>query len=687
MSEDGVDSVLHGEILEQPEAVARLLARERRNAAALAALWRRADIPFVLVAARGTSDNAARYVQYAFGLSSRLPVALAAPSLVTLYGVPPRLKGALVIGISQSGRSPDIVETIAAARRQGSPTLAIVNDPESPLARAADDVLPLHAGSERSVAATKTYTAELAAVAPLVLPVILVSPPGTRPEADSAAGLVGDSGDLRQLTFEGAKTFSAEELRDGLKWTPDFLEISHPMAPRGEFLKAVERKLLFGYQHGGFPEARISVQADAKSSRIIVKVEEGPRYVCGRVKVSGTKKAVSSAITRRLTVESAPAASAGRAFDFTDQAPTSPAADGAEPAAPGQIEALWVKGQPAPFSEYDLRWLEWQARQALGDQGFFFPEVHVAIQRDAAGGKAELEVKVLKEGPRRTIGSIEITGNKKNSREALLRYLDLKPGMELTPERVSGIEDRLWRSARFLAYQVTPGQPDTAGRVALHVEVSECDQAPPVDQEFSPVEQAMLNMRQWLARLDRRQEEMILDLTMDAVRLPGLEMIITPQSGLAALEKPAPHDAHSQRPSGFILKPNLAEFFATGRDRKLVVPWYEQQIWTRISLVSEKPEGESAGHHFNFSMGAGFQHGEEAAKVPYQLQVTLYPVVCVSMAHFTNCAYWFSGGMLICSNATTLCRLEARSGRPIELSWKELVKDKPFQAQMQIGRA
>ena len=74
-----------------------------------------------------------------------------------------------MIGISQSGRSPDIVETIAAARRDGSPTLAIVNDPESPLARAAGDVLPLHAGPERSVAATKTYTAELAAVALLVL--------------------------------------------------------------------------------------------------------------------------------------------------------------------------------------------------------------------------------------------------------------------------------------------------------------------------------------------------------------------------------------------------------------------------------------------------------------------------------------------------------------------------------------
>src|SRR5450755_3174952 len=169
MPAEDARSVLHGEIFEQPAAVARFLERERRNVARLAAIWRRANVPFVLIAARGTSDNAARYAQYAFGLASRLPVALAAPSLLTLYGVPPRLRGALVTGISQSGRSPDIVETIAAARRSGSPTLAIVNDAESPLARAAGEVLPLHAGEERSIAATKTYTTELAAVALLVL--------------------------------------------------------------------------------------------------------------------------------------------------------------------------------------------------------------------------------------------------------------------------------------------------------------------------------------------------------------------------------------------------------------------------------------------------------------------------------------------------------------------------------------
>lgn len=158
-------SVLRAEIGEQPDVLARLLVREGANVKRIARSLARRDLRFVLVAARGTSDNAARYAQYALGLTCRLPVALAGPSLVTLYGTPPRLKGALVVGISQSGRSPDVVETVASARREGSPTLAIVNDPESPLAKAAAEVIPLHAGVERSVAATKTYTAQLLAVA------------------------------------------------------------------------------------------------------------------------------------------------------------------------------------------------------------------------------------------------------------------------------------------------------------------------------------------------------------------------------------------------------------------------------------------------------------------------------------------------------------------------------------------
>ncbi len=158
-------SYLEQEIHEQPEVLARLLAAEVENAHRLAAAIRGRRIQYLMIAARGTSDNAGRYGQYLFAAMNQLPVALATPSLFSIYGQPPRLGDALVLGISQSGQSPDIVSVLAEAQRQGALTAAITNDPGSPLAAAADHVLQLHAGAERSVAATKTYTAQLAAVA------------------------------------------------------------------------------------------------------------------------------------------------------------------------------------------------------------------------------------------------------------------------------------------------------------------------------------------------------------------------------------------------------------------------------------------------------------------------------------------------------------------------------------------
>jgi glutamine---fructose-6-phosphate transaminase (isomerizing) len=156
-------SALWREIHEQPEVIARLLDTQT------AALRRFvADLPprsFAHVAARGSSDHAATYGTYALAALGGMPVALATPSLHTIYAAPPRLVGALVVGISQSGQSPDVVSVLEEGRRQGQPTLAITNDASSPLARAADHVLELGAGEERSVAATKTYTAQLAAVA------------------------------------------------------------------------------------------------------------------------------------------------------------------------------------------------------------------------------------------------------------------------------------------------------------------------------------------------------------------------------------------------------------------------------------------------------------------------------------------------------------------------------------------
>lgn len=158
---------LHTEITEQPDRIKSLLFSQRKTVERIAAEIQKRDIQYVFLAARGTSDNAGRYANYLLGAMNGLPLALATPSLFTYYKQPPKLKNALVIGISQSGKSPDIVSVLEEGKKQGCLTLSITNEPNSPLAQASDFVFDVQAGPERAVAATKTYTAELMAVAML----------------------------------------------------------------------------------------------------------------------------------------------------------------------------------------------------------------------------------------------------------------------------------------------------------------------------------------------------------------------------------------------------------------------------------------------------------------------------------------------------------------------------------------
>lgn len=167
---------LRDEILEQPAVLARLLEQGAGPVQAVAQAIREREVAYVVLAARGTSDHAGVYAQYLWGALNGLPVALAAPSLFTLYAGKPRLSQALVVGISQSGQSPDVVSVVAAGRQQGALTLAITNAPGSPLAQAAEFALDLQAGPERAVAATKSYTAELLTLA--MLSTAMLAEPG-----------------------------------------------------------------------------------------------------------------------------------------------------------------------------------------------------------------------------------------------------------------------------------------------------------------------------------------------------------------------------------------------------------------------------------------------------------------------------------------------------------------------------
>ncbi len=148
------------EIAEQPA----VLARRLEDVAELQATRERLDAArprFVLIAARGTSDHAALYAKYLVEVRLGLPAGLASPSAYTVHGARPDLQDVLFVAVSQSGGSPDLVDSLAVARECGALTLAVTNAPDSALARGAELSVDVAAGTERAVAATKTYTAEL----------------------------------------------------------------------------------------------------------------------------------------------------------------------------------------------------------------------------------------------------------------------------------------------------------------------------------------------------------------------------------------------------------------------------------------------------------------------------------------------------------------------------------------------
>jgi glucosamine--fructose-6-phosphate aminotransferase (isomerizing) len=154
-------SLMLQEIAEQPEVLERTIAAEHEKLVKIGDFLRQKDIDLIVLVARGSSDNAALFGRYLLEVTTGIPVSLSAPSVFTLYNAKMRLKRALVIGVSQSGEGDDINHVLESAKASGAFTLAITNESGSTMAGIADETLLIHAGREKSVAATKTYTGQM----------------------------------------------------------------------------------------------------------------------------------------------------------------------------------------------------------------------------------------------------------------------------------------------------------------------------------------------------------------------------------------------------------------------------------------------------------------------------------------------------------------------------------------------
>lgn len=154
-------SLMLQEISEQPEVLERTIVEEREKLIKIGDYLRQKEVDLIILVARGSSDNACLFGRYLLEVTTGIPVSLAAPSVYTLYNAKMRLKHAVVIGVSQSGEGDDINHVLESAKAAGAFTMGITNEAASTMARLTDETLLIHAGRERSVAATKTYTGQM----------------------------------------------------------------------------------------------------------------------------------------------------------------------------------------------------------------------------------------------------------------------------------------------------------------------------------------------------------------------------------------------------------------------------------------------------------------------------------------------------------------------------------------------
>lgn len=196
--------LMNREINEQPDVLRRVI-RHAADSDSLSEMLRGRRPRFVLLAARGTSDHAALYAKYLVEVLLGIPAGLVSPSTTTVYGARPQLRDVLFLAISQSGSSPDLVEALGVARDCGAATVAVTNDAMSPLAAAAEHAVDVHAGSERAVAATKTYTAQLLSL------YLLLAPLGGHDVAVTTTGLADKA--EATLSTDASVTWAAERYR------------------------------------------------------------------------------------------------------------------------------------------------------------------------------------------------------------------------------------------------------------------------------------------------------------------------------------------------------------------------------------------------------------------------------------------------------------------------------------------
>jgi hypothetical protein len=498
---------------------------------------------------------------------------------------------------------------------------------------------------------------------------------GAKLSYETTPTVVGQLGDTTSLSFEGNRTFTAKNIRDGLVTNPDFLLASHPAAPFSKYLEAVQEYVRTGYEHNGFPQVQATTRFDKDAEKIVVKIQEGARYKCGPVRVLGAKTLPVGPFINRLTQPWPPPESVTKLPKFPDEkdkggffADSTNSTEffryidnTGQPVRPEK--PIWETGKPAAFSEPSLKFLNMKIRKVFSEFGYFFPALEVKVVPEPNKESAELLVEILDEGPKGTIGEIEVVGNKKNTRDQILKYLGLDVGMEFNRSLITKTEYLLWHSGRFLNYTVRPDVINPrVPKLKLHIHLREYEAAPPLFKELLPVEKTLLKLQKSLSNLPYGQEDAVISFHSKEFGT-SLRLIVSPEKGVLFVAEDTDPDGKQDIAGAALLAKEKFALFSPGRQRKLICPAPAGQMEVLMSILPTPDSKE--GTLFALLPGIGY-HSEESDQ-PYRLNIKLAPVAFIYTAYKDDISYSPGKKALTATGEKHQLKVDAESGKLIEL--------------------
>lgn len=498
--------------------------------------------------------------------------------------------------------------------------------------------------------------------------------------AIAAPPLAGELAATGRLEFTGQRQFTAEQLKRALDDDLDFLLAADPATPLDEYLGALKARLRAGYERAGFPEVAIEAGADLPRRRVAVSVSEGRRYLAGPVRLLGSSALSEAAISRWLTTpHPAPTAEQRTGWEVADGLRISDAF-GEEP--------IWEPGKPAHFNAWARQHLTKQVYLAFAEHGYFFPQLEVKVAPNPRNGQAELQIEVFDDGPSGVVGEIEMLSTGKNSREAILKLIEFSPGAPLTHAKLAQIKKRLYDSARFARFDVRPqppSQPD--GPLRLKFELIEAEASPLLNQSFSPEEQSLLKLRQWLLdEIVSGDADLVLSLKNPAGRLRLLKAVVSAKGGTLRVDILDPSlslgsrvlrnvqeltglgdDAKSAAENKCLLAmeagPGLLGAYSPLRDRKYAMAPDRKQLIAKLSLDPALESNRSVDLHLGASSRE--QDSGELSQ-PFALNVELAPAAFVALAHNKNLTHEIEEGVLNIKSGALVVEIDVETGRLIK---------------------